>query len=300
MKITAPGVYTMDAETYHADPCVEPSLSSTGARTLASECPAAYWFERTNPTVKREFELGRAGHLMVLEPHLFGQCVRVIEADDYRTKAAKDARDEARAAGLTPLLQKEADQVRAMREVLWRDPIAKHAFEGGQPEQAIFWQDAEFGIWRRTRPDYLPPHQRYLVDYKTSTSANPKDFERAVFDYGYHQQAAWYLDGVEAVTGTKPERFAFVVQSKKAPFLVTTCWLDAEAIEWGRKMNRLAIGIFARCLRTNSWPGFTPEVGGAAKAFTVTLPHWALRDLAARDEAGLLEPPTLPPMERAA
>lgn len=300
MKITTPGVYTMDAETYHADPCEQPSLSSTGARTLADECPAAYWHERTNPPVKREFEIGRAGHLMVLEPHLFGDKVFVVEADDYKTKAARDARDAARAEGLTPLLAKEAAMVAEMRKVLWQDPIARHAFEGGTPEQAMFWRDAEFRIWRRTRPDYFPPHQRYLVDYKTSTSANPKDFERAVWDYGYHQQAAWYLDGVEAVTGSRPERFAFVVQSKKPPHLVTTCWLDAEAIEWGGKLNRLAIGIFARCLRSGIWPGYTPEVGGAARAFTITLPHFALRDLAAREEAGLLEPPRIPDMEQAA
>ena len=32
MKITEPGVYTMDAETYHADPCPTPSLSSSDTR----------------------------------------------------------------------------------------------------------------------------------------------------------------------------------------------------------------------------------------------------------------------------
>ena len=119
----------------------------------------------------------------------------------------------------------------------------------------MFWRDSEFGVWCRTRPDYLPPHRRYLVDYKTSVSADPREFGRRMLDYGYHQQAAWYLDGVQAVTGDLPERFAFVVQEKTPPYLVSVCWVDADSIEIGRELNRFAIGIFAHCLRSGECRG---------------------------------------------
>ena len=82
MTITAPGIYEMPADIYHADPCPEPSLSSTGARTLANGTPATYWHERQNPKQKRVFDIGTAGHLMVLEPHLFDQRVEVIRGED--------------------------------------------------------------------------------------------------------------------------------------------------------------------------------------------------------------------------
>lgn len=294
-QITEPGLYPgLSAEAYHADPCIVPSLSSSGARLLVSECPAVYWHVRQNPERKRVFDIGTAGHLMVLEPEAFDSRVRIIDAPDYRTKAAQEAREDAYAAGLTPLLTAEASMVRAMRDVLFADPIARHAFEGGRAEQTMIWRERETGVWCRARPDYLPPHQRYLVDYKTSTSANPRQFERALWDYGYFQQAAWYLDGAEHALGARPERFAFVVQSKKAPYLVSVCWVATEALEWGEVLNQHARRIFADCLRTGDWPAYRPDAPvSTARAFTVNLPGWAQRELQARQDAGEFMPASM-------
>lgn len=291
MKITAPGIYAMPAEDYHADPCPAPSLSSSGARTLASGTPATYWHQRQNPPTKRVFEIGSAGHLMVLEPEQFAARVATLDFDDYRTKAAQESRDMARADGRIPLLAKEVAMVAAMRDALLADPVAGQAFAGGTAEQAMFWRDREFGTWCRTRPDYLPPHRRYLVDYKTSVSADPREFGRRMLDYGYHQQAAWYLDGVEAVTGERPERFAFVVQEKTPPYLASVCWVDPEAIEVGRELNRFAISVFAWCLRRGEWPGYRDHAGAPPRAFTVSLPGWAMTEHRARSEAGAFMPP---------
>lgn len=303
-KISAPGIYAMDAETYHGEPCDAPSLGSTGARTLASECPAAFRFAVHQE--KAAFDIGSATHLLVLEPEQFKARVQVVightkkgdPSYDYTTADAKEQREAAREAGKIPLLMDEYDDVQAMREAVFSDPIAKLAFSGGAAEQSMFWRDPEFGFWCKTRPDYLPAHRRYLVDLKTSTTANPEAFAKAAVNFGYHQQAAWYLDGVEAVTGERPERFAFIVVSKKPPYLVSTCWLDEEAIEWGRILNRYARGVFAWCLDRNEWPAYRPVLTGQPAAFTISLPAFALRDLQARHEAGAFIPPQ--ELERAA
>lgn len=287
--ITEPGVYDLSAEVYHGQPCPELSLSSTGARTLISECPAAYRYGVQEP--KTEFEIGNAAHLLCLQPEDFAAHVVEIEQDDYRTKDARAARDEARAAGKIPLLPAQATMVRAMRNAIMADPVGSLAFRNGKPEQSLFWRDPEFGIWCKTRPDWLPDHRRYLVDIKTTTCAAPAAFTKAIASYGYHQQAAWYLDGVEAVFGVRPERFAFVAVEKKEPYLVSTFWLDEEAIGWGRILNRKARGLFAWCLRNDTWPGYRPDPVGAPGAFTASLPSWTLKDLQIRHEAGEFEPP---------
>lgn len=289
MSIQAPGIYSMSSAEYHRDP----ALSSTGARLITLDCPAVYRHQIDNPPVKREFDIGNATHLLVLEPPLFAGAVREIDADDYRTKAAQEARDAARAEGRLPLLRKEIELVHAMRDAVWSDPIAGQAFRGGQPEQSMFWRDPEFGIMCRTRPDYLPPHTRYLVDLKTAMSADPEDFARQAYSLGYHMQAAWYLDGVEAITGTRPERFAFVVVSKKPPHIVTTCWLDNEMIEWGRIQNRHARGVFAWCQAHDRWPSYQPDITAPPVAHTISLPGWARKELEAKHEAGAFEPPVM-------
>lgn len=296
MKITTPGVYDMPAHEYHADPCDAPSLGSTGARELIHGCPASFRYRQANPEIKEEFEIGNAAHLLVLEPEIFESRIGRVPFDDYRKKEAQASRDDIRASGRIPLLPKHLEMVEGMRASLAADPIARFAFRETEIERSMFWRDPEFGFWCKTRPDALPKSRRYLVDLKTSTSADPDDFRKAVVNFGYHQQAAWYQDGVEHVLGDRPERFAFVVVSKAAPYLVSTCWLDEEAIGWGAKLNRYARSVFAWCLERDEWPSFTPDISQPPAAFTISLPAWARRDLEERDQAGEF----IPPQERIA
>lgn len=297
-KITAPGVYDMPSDQYHSDPCDSPSLGSTGARELVNGCPASFRFKSDNPEVKEEFDIGNATHLLVLEPDIFKRKVAVIEGVDkkgnpskgYMSQDAKDKRDAARAAGLIPLLPEQMEQIEGMRASLAADPIARFAFRETEIERSMFWRDPDYGFWGKTRPDALPKNLTYLVDLKTTISADPKDFEKAVYNFGYAQQAAWYLDGVHQVMGVKPERFAFVVVSKTPPYLVTTCWLRSDAIAWGRTLNRRARSIFAWCLKHDRWPSYLPDITGSPAAFEIGLPRWAEIDLQRRSEAGELEP----------
>ena len=291
MKISEPGVYDMPADQYHGDPCDGPSLGSTGARELVNGCPASFRWKADNPEVKEEFDIGNATHLLVLEPDVFEAKTGRVPFDDYRKKEAQASRDDIRASGRIPLLPRHLEQIEGMRASLAADPIAQFAFRETEIERSMFWRDPEFGFWCKTRPDALPKSRRYLVDLKTSTSADPDDFRRAVVNFGYHQQAAWYLDGVGHVLGARPERFAFVVVAKTAPYLVSTCWLDEEAIGWGAKLNRYARGVFAWCLEHGAWPSFTPDITQAPTAFTISLPPWARRDLEERDQAGEFVPP---------
>ena len=297
-RVTEPGAYDgIPAGAYHGNCTPEPSLSSSGARVLTDECPALYWHSSPmNPAYvreeKRHFDIGTAGHLMVLEPDAFDARTAVIDADSYRSKDAQAQRDAAYAAGKTPLLLSEVGMIHEMRKALDRHPVARHAFSGGIAERSYFWRDPEYGVWLKCRPDYTPPSMRYLPDYKTGISANPKTFARRVWDYGYHRQAAWYMDGIEAITGEKPGRFFFIVQSKEAPYAVSPCELDSETIEWGRIQNRKAIEIFARCLDRGTaaehWPGYSDPASGLS-SFVVTLPKYATRELEERHEAGEFE-----------
>lgn len=282
--IDKPGIYNMTAEEYHG--CTEPfALGSSGARLLSAECPAMFWHQSAlnpdyQPKQRREFDIGSALHLLTLEPELFAGRVLRIDADNYRTAAAQAQRAEAYETGRIPLLPGEEATVRAMREAILAHPVAREAFTAGAAEQSIFWQDAEFGVWRKTRPDYLPAHSRYIVDIKTSTSANPRSFARQAYNLRYFQQASWYMDAVEAVRGERPKRFAFIVIDKNPPHLVSVCWLDGEALEWGRIENHYALDIFTRCMESGNWPGYLAddrtETGGS---FTISLPTYGTRQL---------------------
>jgi hypothetical protein len=262
--VTEPGVYDLPDETYHADPVPGGSLSFTGARKLLPpSCPALFrhWLDN-GEAAKREFDFGHAAHQLVLGT---GPQIVVVDAPAWRTKAAREQRDAAHAAGRVPVLAEEYEQVRGMAAALHRHPIAKALFDPdrGDPEQSLFWVDRPTSVWRRARLDWLPHHGggRFIVpDYKTAPCAAPSAIEKSVHNFGYHQQGAFYLDGVTALGLADDAAFLLVVQEKTPPYLVNVVRLDDVALRIGRDLNREAIDKYAECVADDHWPGYSDEV----------------------------------------
>lgn len=264
-------VETMPEQEYHA----HPALSSSGARKLLPpSCPAIFRHEQIHGQPDRDvFDFGRAAHSLVLGA---GADIAALPFDDWRKKAAKEAADEARANGQTPLLEKDAATVTAMADALRSHKIANALLDPskGKPEQSIFWHDEQHDIDRRARLDWLPnPSSSRLIvtDYKTTPSASPAAIGKHVANYGYHAQAAWYLDAVRAAGLSDDAAFLFVFQEKQAPYLVTVVELDAEALAVGALINDTAMSVFAECTATGVWPGYTDDIE------LVSLPAWATR-----------------------
>lgn len=271
-RISKPGVYTMPARYYHADPVQGGSLSSTGARALLPpSCPAKYMHDLMHPKVSKEFDIGHAAHRLVLGA---GHELRRIPNSDYRTNAAKDARQAAYDDGATPLLEPQLEQVEAMAAVLRAHPVAGKLFTPGtgDAEQVLLWRDEPTGVWCRAMVDWLPRRdsgKRFVVDYKTCKDASPDAIGRAIYDRGYHQQAAWYLDGVGALGLIDDPGFVFVFQEKSAPYVVTVAQCDDTALLIGAARNRRAIETYMECRAAGRWPGYSNQLE------TIPLPHWA-------------------------
>ena len=274
VEVEAPKVVDgLSAESYHAD---KTSISSSGLRALLNPgCPAQFKYDRDHPQPpKREFDLGHAAHKLVLGE---GEEIVVTGWEDWRTKAAREERDAIRADGAVPLLFHEGEQVQAMADAIRQHPQAGPLFTlgNGIPERSIYWTHAETGVRVRVRPDWLMvrPDVTLVVDLKTAADASPDGFSKAIESYSYHQQGALYLDGVEAA-GLAPEgaRFLFVVQSKKAPYLVTVRELRDQDQDIGRGRNEVALRIYRDCTANDEWPDWT---GPVAEIPQIGMPSWA-------------------------
>lgn len=285
MKITEPGVYTMDAEAYHADPCPVPSLSSSGARKLLKQCPARYWHDRQNPPEPSDaFVLGSAAHEWLLEGETWPQRHVVLPEDhDNRTKDGRARVDAIRAAGKRPVTADQWKQIQDMKAALDAHPFAGAAFRNGRPELSLFWRDERFGIWCRARPDFLPNAGTIVADYKTCVSAHPDDLRKSIADYGYDMQADWYMRGIKALGLMARPTFVFVFQEKAAPYLVTVVTLEEAALLAGGIKNERAAATFARCLRTGRWPGYADDV------VALDIPSWEHARIDRDKERGLYD-----------
>lgn len=270
-----PGVYDdMPAPVYHA----HPALSASGAKLLLDpSCPALYRYAADHPPVpKKEFDFGHAVHGLVLGT---GGPVVVVEARNWQTKAAKEQKAKAHAAGHIPVLAHDWVRAQEMAAALRRHPIAAPLFEPGtgRAELSMFWHDDEFGIDRRGRIDWLKG--RLLVDFKTCRSAHPTACAKAMWDYSYNMQLDTYLTGA-VETGLHDDPAGLIVwQEVNPPYLVTVTDPIPEALAAGRDRNRKAMDVFARCVAADSWPGYAnPGVAGGSTDDSIVplgLPRWA-------------------------
>lgn len=278
VEVTGPGVWCdMSDRWYHADPVPERlgrSLSSTGAKTLATKTPAHFAWDRQYGRAERTaFDLGHACHTLVLGT---GADLVIVKAKDWATNAAKAQKAEAYAADKTPLLHEQYLATLRMAAAVMRHPIARLLVEVDSSirEQSLFWPDPETGVWRRARPDTrvtLRSGRVLLGDLKTSTTADPARLSSKADDFGWHQQAPWYRDGAQAL-GLAGEDSAsvFVVVEKDPPHLVSVVELDEEAERVGRELNLRALETYADCASQGKWPGYAVQIA------PLSLPRWTV------------------------
>lgn len=264
-----PGLYpSLSNADYHADP----SLSASGMK-LILEAPAIYKHERENPTHRNTYDFGSVWHKLVLDDASEDFVVIMktnregarVEAGDDKTVSAQEHIKEIRAAGKTPIFAKQLAVVQQMVKAFNAHPkVAEYLdLKRGAIETSAFWTDPETGVPLRVRFDYLPDGtaDRFtIVDVKTSTTAEPYAWLRKAPDYGYHLQDSMYRRAVRDLGLHPRPDFLFLVQAKTAPYLVTPIRLAAHSQAVGDHLTRQAIRTFARCLETDTWPGYTDDI----------------------------------------
>lgn len=250
------GLYPGISESeYHGD---KDSLSSSGARELLSSTPWEFWKKLYRPPQpKPQFDFGHAAHKEVLGK---GEEVEWVDAPDWRKKEHQAAKKKAHSEGRIPLLVGQRDQAEEMARVVRQHRLAAALLDGCRAELSGWWTDSETGARLRFRPDAIPveiPGRRpMIVDYKTTTDVRPKKFGKSAGDFGYHMQGAWYIEGLQAVTGIGDAVFVLIAQSKVWPYAVSVSHFELEDLVRGHLQNRRAIRLYAQCRDSGSWPGW--------------------------------------------
>lgn len=275
VEIDKPGIYDIPANDYHRDCVKGGSLSSSGARKImAPSCPALFkaWRDGQTGDHAEHFDVGRAAHAEVLG---VGDPIEVIDAGGWTTKAAREQRDAAYAAGHTPVLAAQWEAIQAMAARIREHDVAGPLLApgAGKAEQTIVWQDEATGVWCRALVDWLT---WLICDYKTAGDIDPDSTARSVAKYGYHKQLAWYVEGAQAVGLDVPDTALLVVQMKTAPYLVATYQVHPEDLGRGHQFNRKARDVYRRCTDTGTWPGFTDAKGNCTdtSVLSISLPTW--------------------------
>ncbi len=265
---------------YHAN---TESISSSGLRLIARS-PLHYWDKylntdrvQTEPTAAMKF--GTAWHSSVFEPNKFTDQYAIIpEGLDRRTKEGKQLYADIEATGKAVVTHEEAIKLAAMYAALHRHPRAHDLLtREGHAEVSMLWCDYERNISCKIRPDwYIEPCADYpygaIIDGKTTTDASPAEFAKSVWNYGYLQQAAFYVDGFQKVFNTEqPPVFILIAQEKDSPYAVGVYQVSDKEIAFGRAENNRLLDIYAECRANNHWPAYSTEID------SLDMPAWAAR-----------------------
>lgn len=259
--------FDMPEDVYHAH---RHALSASGAKALLPpSCPAKFKWRLDNPEHKDVFDFGHVAHRLIL-----GRGSKIVPLDypDFRSKEAKEARVKVREEGKTPILAKDYERAVDLAAAVMAHPEAAELFTDGEPEVSAFWTDEATGIPRRARFDWLrnvKEGRRLIIgDLKTAVSSEPDEFSRACANFGYAIQAANYIDAAVALGLDPDPAFLFVAVEKDPPFVVTVGQLDPDSLQVGRYLLRKAIGVFAECTASDTWPGYAQGVAD------LSLPYW--------------------------
>ncbi len=274
----------MPMSDYVADPAPEPSLNSSAAKALVTQSPLHAWTahprlnENYRPKESETFDIGSAAHALFLQGEdLMVECA----FNDWRTNAAKDARDEARVAGKLPLLSKHVESIRKMAWIARKalaDSELGVSIDDFYVERTVIWQDD--GTWKRARFDMQHRTRAVILDYKTSESADPFSFPSLIVSYGYDIQAAHYSDAYHAMhPDVLAVDFIFLVQEHTPPYACSLVGVDPMLFDLGAQKVELATSIWRECMKSNRWPGYSKNIAWASA------PAWALSQFEQRKQS---------------
>lgn len=257
------------------------------------------------PTPAMEF--GSAFHTYVLEPALFHEVYSVVDEavlagtlatlDDYKAAATQLCvkfealnKDELKAAikvadvefkfkfredefdrlygDKIVLKQEQMESLAAMRASIFKHAGAAGMLVTGEAETSLFWTDEYTGLPCRIRPDWM--FGGGVADLKSCITASKDAFAKTVANMGYDVQAAFYVDGMKAVTG-RSVNFNFIAVEKTAPFSTACYTASQEMIEVGRAKYRCALELLKWCQDNQKFPGYQPS----GEIETIDLPRWA-------------------------
>jgi hypothetical protein len=229
---------------------------------LLSKSPAHLKHEINTPREETQaLKIGKAIHAAILEPSEFVNHFVQMPKLDARTKEGKAKRDDFLAihSRSTILSEDEYRQVMNIGVAVRSHKIVSNLLNTTtHTEISGFFKDKETGIECKMRADAICAKHGLIWDIKSTDDASPTSFESSIFKFGYHRQAAFYLNGANAL-GLNIKHFLIVAAEKTAPFACAVYRLSDEAIELGREENAVLITKYARCVEANEWPSY-PEI----------------------------------------
>ncbi len=213
----------------------------------------------------KAMDLGAAMHCAILEPELFDKRYMEVPYIKKTTKAGRAAYAEFQAIaaehGKSLISASDIKICFSARNKVEKHPIIGPLLKKScLKEMSFFWTDSETGVACKARIDDLFLDDSIIFDAKSAERVEDYRFQYAIEDYDYDLQFPHYNSGLEHVLGVAMDAFVFGAIEKERPFGVKLYTLDTVSVSGAAGYYRKLIRSFAECQKTNTWPGYPPEI----------------------------------------
>lgn len=270
-------ILTCSDSEYYADPCEVPSLSVSIAKVLVTRTPkrAHAMHPRLGGTMTNGQTSGMRGGTAVDELIFGGDRVRLVSGfENWRTNAAKEARDRWVSLGCTPMLDHEYAEAVAAADAI-RASLPAHGLNlEGSKQLAITWESrASNGnpVTCRAKLDLFDESAGLIWDLKTVDEIDPDGLARTIKRFGYHMQGAAYREGIGEVFPDLCGRVDFCnfFAERSEPYDTVRVNHSGALRSLGELLWRRAVDTWEECLRTGEWPSYTSAITADATPWEI-------------------------------
>ena len=254
-----------------------PRLSPSIGTPLIEESPRSAWAahrlmgNHRKPTTDSQRE-GRLWHSVLLEN---GKGVVVIDAENFRTKAAKEERDKAYFEGNIPVVGPKWEEIQAAVPRIQEELKAVGVEFTGVSEEKFLWEEVSSDgdtVYCSGVIDHYS--EATIYDMKTEPVANERLAALSIARSHAILQDAAYKSAFVNTYGGERERLklVYVFIQTEEPFVCVPVYLSGEGQETSYLKWRRAINLWAECMARGTekqhWPG---PVGSPTRT---VLPGW--------------------------
>lgn len=204
-------------------------------------------------------KFGGAFDTAVFFPEEFARQYVVMPKFDRRTKEGKAsvAAFEFDNTGKKFLSEREYQDVLAMARSVTQSKAAMSLLTNAEYQLTIVWTDDATGVRCKSRLDaYNGP---LLTPFDLKTTRCVRAFRRSISDYGYHRQAAMYMEACKQA-GLDAEHFCFIAVDKIPPFPVKVLRLSDLDIKQAWESCKKLLRTYRNCMIDNVWPSYPDRI----------------------------------------
>lgn len=219
----------------------------------------------------REMLIGTYVHEIVLENKAPNYIVRPADID-LRTKEGKDWK--AKNAGREVLSPDEDAAVRNAAKAVRENADAQYLLKLCPNREQGIVQDFA-GVKIKGRLDAHGKDEAgkaAVLDFKTTSNADPEEWGRKAFGLRYPLQSAWYQALLSLELGLEePPNYLWLVVETQEPYDVVIYQPPEEALEIGRAQMKHIVETYKVCKESGKWPGYQKGI------IALDVPSWERR-----------------------